>query len=48
MVREMEQVDSVNGLLHGYNKVDHAEIILQPVPNEDAATVDKEPELLVG
>ena len=41
-------MDRVNGLLHWYNKVDHAEIVLQPVPYEDAAAVDEEPELLVG
>ena len=48
MVREVEQVDRVNGLLHWDNKVDHPEIILQSVPYEDAAAVDKEPEFLVG
>ena len=48
MVREVEQVDCVNGLLHWHDKVDHTEIILEPVPYEDAATVDKEPEFLVG
>ena len=48
MVREVEQVDGVNGLLHWHDKVDHTEIILEPVPYEDAAAVDKEPEFLVG
>ena len=41
-------MDSVNGLLHWDDKVDHAEVILQAVPNEDAAAVDEEPEFLVG
>ena len=48
VVREVEQVDCVNGLLHWHDKVDHTEIILEPVPYEDAAAVDKEPEFLVG
>ena len=48
MVREVEQVDRVNGLLHWDNKVDHPEIILQSVPYEDAAAVNKEPKFLVG
>ena len=47
-MREVEQVDCVDGLLHWDNEVDHVEIILKPVPYEDAATVDKEPEFLVG
>ena len=47
-MREVEQVDCVDGLLHWNDQVDHAEIILKPVPYEDAATVDKEPEFLVG
>merc|ERR1719327_1427784 len=37
MMRQMEKVDSVNGLLHGDNQVDHAEVVLEPVANEDAA-----------
>ena len=41
-------MDRVNGLLHWYNKVDHAEIVLQPMPYEDAAAVDKKPEFLIS
>ena len=48
MVREVEQVDGVNGLLHWHNKVDHTEIVLEPVPYEDAAAVDKKPEFLIS
>ena len=48
MVREVEQVDGVNGLLHWHDKVDHTEIVLEPVPYEDAAAVDKKPEFLIS
>ena len=41
-------MDSVNSLLHGDNKVDHAEVVLEPVPYEDAAAVHEEPEFLIG
>ena len=47
MMRQMEKVDSVNGLLHGDNQVDHAEVVLEPVADEDAAAVNEESELLI-
>ena len=48
MVWKVKQVDSVNSLLHGNNKVDHAEVVLEPVPYEDATAVHEEPEFLIG
>ena len=47
MVWKVKQVDSVNSLLHGDNKVDHAEVVLEPVADEDAAAVNEESELLI-
>ena len=47
MVWKVKQVDSLNSLLHGDNKVDHAEVVLEPVADEDAAAVNEEPELLI-
>ena len=47
VVRKVEQVDSVYRLLHRNQNVDHSEVILQPVTDEDASTVNQEPELLI-
>ena len=43
MVRKVKQVDSVNSLLHGDNKVDHAEVVLEAVADEDTPAVHQEP-----
>ena len=40
-------MDSVNGLLHGDNQVDHTEVVLEPVADEDAAAVNEKSELLI-
>ena len=48
VMRKMEQVDCVNGLLHGHQDVDNPEVVLETVANEDTAAVDQEPELLIG
>ena len=39
VVGEVEQMESVDGLVHRNQHVDHTEVILQPVSNKYAATV---------
>lgn len=47
-VRLMEDVHGVDHLLDGHDQIDHFEVVLQAVANEDAACVDKVAEFLVG
>ena len=39
----MEEVHGVDGLLHRHHQVDHAEVVLEAVADEDAAAVHQVP-----
>ena len=48
MMRQVEEMDSIDSLLHRHHQIYHTEVVLESMTNEDAATVHKEPQLLVG
>uniref|UniRef100_A0A182IMQ3 Uncharacterized protein n=1 Tax=Anopheles atroparvus TaxID=41427 RepID=A0A182IMQ3_ANOAO len=47
MVRQVEQVHRIDDLLRRHDDVDHAEVVLEAVPNERDAAVDEIAQLLV-
>ena len=48
MVGQVEEVDGVDGLLHRHHQVDHAEVVLEAVADEDTPAVHQEPEVPSG